>query len=318
MTFRVALGYFPGRLTHGRSMITIKQLHALYWIVQLGTFERAAAKLHTTQSAISKRIVELESATGFPVLDRTQRGIRLTDKGEHLLAFGEQVLELEARILDLKDAKDLPARRLRLGVTELSALTWLPRLVARLRASYPGVVIEPEVDMSRALYERLQDDTVDVIVIPEAFSDPNVTTVSMADVSNVWMASPGLVPSRRTMTMDELAESTILTQGSRSGSGLYLTKWLRAQGISFPNVLTSDSLVALAGLAVAGLGVAYLPRLCFQSLLDQDKLRVVATRPALPPVPYAAFYRNDRPANFTSEVARIAAEICDFSRQFQG
>ena len=39
-------------------MITLRQLEALYWIVQLGTFKRAAARLNTTQSAISKRIKE--------------------------------------------------------------------------------------------------------------------------------------------------------------------------------------------------------------------------------------------------------------------
>jgi DNA-binding transcriptional LysR family regulator len=63
-------------------MITLRQLEALYWIVQLGTFERAAAKLNTTQSAISKRIQELEAACHITVFDRDRRGAKLTEKGE--------------------------------------------------------------------------------------------------------------------------------------------------------------------------------------------------------------------------------------------
>ena len=59
-------------------MINLRQLLALHWIERLGTFERAAEHLNTTQSAISKRIQELEASTGLQLFDRSQRGARLT------------------------------------------------------------------------------------------------------------------------------------------------------------------------------------------------------------------------------------------------
>jgi DNA-binding transcriptional LysR family regulator len=82
-------------------VITLKQIEAFYWIVELGTFERAAKKLNSTQSAISKRIQELELATGITAFDRSRRGTRLTEKGAHLLAIGQEMLELQQRIADL-------------------------------------------------------------------------------------------------------------------------------------------------------------------------------------------------------------------------
>lgn len=299
-------------------MITLKQLEALNWIAQLGTFERAAAKLNTTQSAISKRIQELEASAGLPLFDRNQRGARLTEKGEQILALGQHMLALQDQILELKDGKQAPTRRLRLGVTELSALTWLPRLVSAIRANYPTVTIEPEVEMSRNLYDRLNEDTIDLIVIPEAFSDPEVTSVRLAEVTNVWTARPGIVKSRRTLGFEELAEYTILTQGGRSGSGLFFSKWLKTNGVLFQRVISSDSLTALVGLAVAGLGISYLPRQCYRPLFDEKKLVIIPVKPALPPVPYAAMYRNDRPSALTAAVAELARDVCDFTRQLQG
>jgi DNA-binding transcriptional LysR family regulator len=56
------------------AVIILKQVEALHWMVQLGSFERAAAKLNTKQSAISKRIQELEAASGIAVFDCSQRG----------------------------------------------------------------------------------------------------------------------------------------------------------------------------------------------------------------------------------------------------
>ena len=193
----------------GGLMITLKQVEALRWIVQLGSFERAAAKLNTTQSAVSKRIQELEAVSGIAVFDRSQRGARLTEMGEHLLSLGGQMLTLRERMLDLKDARDLPARRLRVGVTELTALTWLPRLVAALREAYPMVALEPEVDMSRTLYERLQDDAIDLIVIPEIFSDPEISSLRLGEIENAWMASPTLVRTNLRLSLEELARYTI-------------------------------------------------------------------------------------------------------------
>lgn len=299
-------------------MVTLRQLEALLWVVQLGTFERAATRLNTTQSAISKRIQELELSTGLALFDRSQRGARLTEQGERLLDLAREMLVLQDGIMALKTGGGQTARRLRLGVTELTALTWLPRLIALLRQVHPLVVVEPEVDMSRALYERLAEGSVDLIVIPEVMTDPDVAVVRLAEVANVWMARPGLIPPGRALTLAELAEHPILTQGTRSGSGLFFTKWLRAEGVVLRKTLTSDSLTAIVGLTVAGLGVAYLPRQCFRPLIDEGKLVVVPVAPELPPVPYVAMYRQDMPSAFISSVAELARDVCDFSRQLQG
>lgn len=304
--------------SQGEPMFSLKQVEALYWIARFGTFERAAAKLNTTQSTISKRIHELERVAGMPLFDRSRRSARLTDKGEQLLALAQEMLALQQRVMNLKAGDETPSRRLRLGITELTALTWLPRLVARLRAKYPKVAIETEVGMSRDLYDRLQEDSLDLIVIPEAFSDPHVTTVHLARNRNVWMGSPKLIRTRRKLSIAELAEYTILVQGTRSGTGILVSKWLKSEGALPPRLFACDSLIALLGLAVAGLGLTYLPLQCFRPLIAQGKLKVIATDPELPEIPYVAMYRHDRPSAFAAGVAELAQTTCDFSRQLQG
>lgn len=298
-------------------MINLRQLLTLHWIERLGTFERAAEQLNTTQSAISKRVQELEASTGLKLFDRSQRGARLTTAGEELLVIGREMLGLADRITALKDGTHVTTRRLRLGVTELTAWTWLPRLVTRLVADYPGLTVAPEVDMSRNLHERLMDDLVDLVIIPDTFTAPEVTSLPLAQVENAWMAAPGLIPHSGTVSLAELARYPMLVQGKKSGSGLFVNTWLRARGIDLPQTLSSDSLMAMLGLTSAGLGVTYLPLECFRPFVDDGKLTVIRTEPELPPVPYMAMYRNDRPSSFVAEVAALAATLCDFSTQLQ-
>lgn len=300
---------------------TLKQLETIYWIAHLGTFERAALKLNTTQSAVSKRIQELELAVGADLFDRSLRGARLTEKGEYLVGIADEMLALHARIGDIRDGGAAPVRKIRFGVTELTAMTWLPRMVSLLRERYPNVTLEPEVDMSRDLYEGLLDGSIDLIIIPETFSAPEVTSLPLADVKNEWMARPGLVEGAgqggQVLRLADLARYPILSQGGRSGSGLYFNTWMRNQGIVFPRQISSDSMTALLSLTIAGLGISYMPSECFRPLVDAGKLEIVAAEPALPAVPYVAMYRNDRPSAIAESVARLATSACDFTSQFQ-
>ncbi|MCQ2995176.1 LysR family transcriptional regulator [Pseudomonas syringae] len=298
-------------------MVTLPQLLALHWIERLGTFERVAEQLNTTQSAISKRVQELETSTGLQLFDRSQRRARLTASGEDLLVIAREMLVLADRITSMKDGAQVTNRRLRLGVTELTALTWLPKLIGRLVKDFPGLKVEPEVDMSRNLHEKLMDDLVDLIIIPDTFTAPEVTAVPLVNVENAWMAAPGLIKNTGTVALAELAKYPMLIQGKKSGSGLFVNNWLRALGIDLPKTLSSDSLTAMLGLTAAGLGVTYLPLECYRPLIDEGKLTIIRTEPPLPAVPYMAMYRNDRPSPFVKSVATVAAELCDFSSQLQ-
>lgn len=82
-------------------------------------------------------------------------------------------------------------------------------------------------------------------------------------VENAWMAAPGVVEHSGVVGLAELAKYPLLVQG-KSGSGLFVNKWLGTMGIELPKMLSSDSLTAMLGLTAAGLGVTYLPLECFR------------------------------------------------------
>lgn len=297
-------------------MPTLKQVEALTWIARTGSFERAAARLNTVQSTISKRIQELEQALGEPVFDRSQRQARLTECGEHILALGEEFLILHQKMLDFRT--DAPAqRRLRIGVTELTAMTWLARFVTAMQRDFPQVAVEPVVEHSRTLVEQLIHGIFDWIVVPDSFIEPSIEAIPFAEVENIWMARPGLLKSKRTLDVIDLAQFTLLVQGSRSGSGLFYGSWFKSLGASFEHTITTDSLVALVGLTMAGVGISYLPRGCFMPMVSEGKLAIVKAKPALPPVPYVVLRRKEPIGRSASSIIELARNSCDFGRQFQ-
>jgi DNA-binding transcriptional LysR family regulator len=294
-------------------MLTFKQMEALYWIVQLGSFEAAATRLNTTQSAISKRVQELERAFDFAVFDRANRSARLTEKGAEFFEHAKELLERRDHVVERMSAKESLVRQIRIGVTELTALTWLPRLIAAIQAEYPKVTVEAEVDLNATLRERLAAATVDIIIVPQTHETEAFTATLVGQVENAWMCAASLAPGKRAIPLAEIAKYPLILQGGLSGTGYVYSRFLQEQGVTLQKVLASNSLIAQIGLTLSGLGVSYLPRACLARTIDRRALVIVPTRPALPPVKYVAMHRADQPHSLSAAIARLAAQSCDFS-----
>lgn len=72
--------------------LTITHIETLCTIARVGTFTAAAERLHTTQSAISARIREMESTLGKSLFQRSGRRVELTVFGWAFFTQAEQIL----------------------------------------------------------------------------------------------------------------------------------------------------------------------------------------------------------------------------------
>lgn len=301
-------------------MMTFKQLEALYWIARLGGFAQAANQLHTSQSAISKRVRELEQLFDTELFDRTQRAARLTDKGEEMFVLAKRLLEQRDAAIEQFGKPGVVERRVRLGVTELTAMTWLPRLVSLIRRHYPKVILEPDVDDSLQLRDKLLADELDLVIVPESFADARMSPRVIGQVQSAWMCKPGVVPGMgagAAVRLHELAQHRMLVQGSNSGTGRAYDSWMKEQGVQPADVIVVSNLVALTGLTVSGLGVSYLPHECLSPLVAAGMLEVLQVAPALPVVRYVAMHKGEHRSALTASLVMLAQECCDFTRMFQ-
>ena len=74
------------------NVFNLKQLEALVWVADLGTFRKAAAHLNTTQPNISSRILGLETSLGVVSMQRDAGSVRMTAKGADILLEARKIL----------------------------------------------------------------------------------------------------------------------------------------------------------------------------------------------------------------------------------
>ncbi len=294
-------------------MFTIKQLEAIYWVATLGGFEEAGSYLNLAQSTVSKRVGELEWHFPEPLFDRSRRQAVLTAKGEYVRDLAEEMLKLNDRLVAAAKTAALPPMRFRLGTTDLVALSWLPQLITTILGRYPTIDIEPEIDVTTVLFERLKERKIDFAVCPRVFQHPQFVSVPTGDVELAWMTSPKLLCPEEPIPTRSLLQYPLLTQSPKSIMWPVLQSVINNPKLSFARKTSCNSIEALAEMAAAGLGIVILPKAFFGRLISDGRLRVFETEIALPRLTYHINYRADYHASFYSEVADICQNVANFT-----
>src|SRR5882672_10774006 len=106
-------------------------------------FGRAAARLHISQPALSKRIRSLEDKVGGPLLVRNRRGVALTPAGSMFYKEARRIIrDVDVAFEAVRGATSGQRGKLRLGVGMSTVHSLVPRALLKFRESSPGVEIE--------------------------------------------------------------------------------------------------------------------------------------------------------------------------------
>jgi DNA-binding transcriptional LysR family regulator len=106
-------------------------------------FGRAAARLHISQPALSKRIRSLEDKVGGPLLVRNRRGVALTPAGSIFYKEARRIIhDVDVAFEAVRGATSGQRGKLRLGVGMSTVHSLVPRALLKFREGSPGVEIE--------------------------------------------------------------------------------------------------------------------------------------------------------------------------------
>src|SRR6476659_1499311 len=99
--------------------VKLRDVRVLIPVTQAGSMHKAAKRLRTSQSAVSRSIGDLERALRVRLLDRTPRGVEPTRYGHAIIKRGVAAFdELRQGVKDIEFLADPTAGELRIGCSE--------------------------------------------------------------------------------------------------------------------------------------------------------------------------------------------------------
>lgn len=294
--------------------MNIKQIETFRWIVRLGSFAAAAARLNSTQSAVSIRIHELEESLGVKLFDRSHRTAKLTPKGQELLALADQLMGVVWEIRSCVGDPEALSGIVRVGVADLIAVTWLGDLVMAVREQFPRVIVDLEIGLTHDLIEKLRRGELDLVLAPGDAARSEFVAESLGAVNFVWAASPKLGVPDRVLTPQDLQEWPVITLSKHSYHYQTIEHWFRKNRAICRRVVVCNSISVMMALTRDGLGVGFIPVSCFDGEVGNDKLRVIQCSPPIPPVEFFAMCPVDRHSNLARGISQLAAEVSGFPK----
>ena len=301
------------------NLFTLKQLEALVWVADLGSFRRAAAHLNTTQPNISARISGLEATLRVTLMQRDAGSIRLTEKGEALLTQARRVLREAEALVTVAERADLLDDSLRLGVTEVVASTWLRPFLRSLSETFPNLTVELTVDLSRQLDQALAANALDLTLQTAPFSTPARGRLELATYDYVWVAAPELAAQiGPAPDLAALARHPML--GHARHTQAYLDLVAHFDGTLAPKArpVPSSRLSAAMNMVLDGMGVAAMPRVMVAGAVAEGSLQILPAPWHPQPLQVAARYHAERTALHVTRAAELAREAArSFAAQDQ-
>jgi DNA-binding transcriptional LysR family regulator len=272
-------------------MLDVKQLRVLRAVAEHGSFSAAAEALSYTQPAISQQVAALERQTGTTLVDRTSRGVRLTDSGLALVDHAEVVLaRLAAAEAELEAMAGIRGGRVRLASFPTAGASLLPPAVALFTERHPDVELtfverEPEeaAQMLRAaelevaiVFEYAEYDQPELEHFYEGIELQRLVDDPM------YLALPLGHPAARKprVRLQDLSDETwIQESGNHSWCGRFHETACLAAGFK-PNVgFRSDDYNVVQGLVAAGVGISLLPGLSLTNVRDDIVVRSLGRKP---------------------------------------
>ena len=291
------------------NILNLKQLEALIWVAELGSFRKAAHHLNTTQPNISTRIATLEKTLGVILMQRDAGSIQLTDKGREILAAGRKVLRDAERIVEVSDRRDLVADRLRLGVTELVACTWLHAYLRGIKTAYPALNVELTVDLSRNLDTELRSNQLDLAIQSAPFASSANGFIELGESPYIWVAQRQIANKiKGRVSVADLLPYSVLTHARHTQAYVELEEHAEAKSLPTARFVSSNSLSSCVQMAADGMGVTLLPKALVERELANKRLIEVDVNWKPAPLRFAARYHSEKAALYISHCAELAAD----------
>jgi DNA-binding transcriptional LysR family regulator len=264
------------------TVMELRQLVMFQTLARTLNFTRTATALNYVQSNVTAQIQGLETELGVRLFDRLGKRVVLTDAGQRLLPYVEQVLESVDALRVSVSTQHSPVGTLTISAPETLCTYRLPKLLHQVTTHHPQVRVHfrptPVADLRKCVSEGLLDVA---FVLEEPIHSTQLTVKPLlAEPLQVVAAPSHPFATRNCVEPIDMEEATILLTESGCGYRSLFEHELASAGVQPTTVVEFNSVEAIKQCVMVGMGIAILPQMAIQAEVEEGKMVILPwTRP---------------------------------------
>ncbi|MFW7344823.1 MAG: LysR family transcriptional regulator [Pigmentiphaga sp.] len=234
-------------------------------VVRTGSLRRASELFFVAPSAISRQIVNLEQELGAPLFERSPRGMLPTEAGRMLFEFVRDSDHRIERIRsDLHDLTDLRRGTVRLAVIEAVTGDFLPALMTRFSAEYPGIDFHVEVCGTHQIADRVVGESAEIGLAFDVLSREDLVLQGrLAQPLQVICRPSHPLARRKSLRMADLAGERMVLPDETFGTRYLIDHAAMRAGVTLSVHCVANSLQLLKTLVAGSDVISCMPPLTF-------------------------------------------------------
>lgn len=247
----------------------LRQLEILRAIAETGSFTAAGARLHVSQSAISRQVLLLEEEFDETLFIRFGRRVQITPAGEALLHLSHRVFaDIRETSAQIRDTQKTLTGVLHLVGGMTVCLYVFPLLLKEFRQHHPGVEIKIAVGSTRRLLGRLRTGRADLALLVLPIDDPALTTVPVLreELLLVMPAGHPLASQPQPIEPEALVGQPFVLFETGSNTRRMIDEFFIRERIKPRVVAETENVEIIKSMIASGLGIGIAP---FRSV-DQE------------------------------------------------
>jgi DNA-binding transcriptional LysR family regulator len=259
------------------------RLKIFHTVAQVKSFTKAAEILNLTQPAITFQIKNLEEEFCTRLFNRDQNRINLTETGRILFRHAERILdEYEKASDEIARITGVLSGEIRIGVASLLGKYLLPKLIGIFKQTHPNINIIMLVGDSAALIQKIQEHTVDLVIVSEPFSLKNFVMKPLIDDEIVVIVHPAHKwACRDHIEIEDFHKEPFIAREYGSGLREVFKNFLGSKNISLKNlkiVMTLGSSEALKSAVESGVGYTIISNMAVKREIELGSLKQVPVK----------------------------------------
>jgi LysR family transcriptional regulator, regulatory protein for tcuABC len=246
----------------------LRQLRYFAQIVESGSLSKASRCLYVAQPALSQQIAKLEQEVGKPLLQRSSRGVKPTDNGLALYHHARFMLRQLDQALSIARQESGEVRGMvSVGLPATTVLAIGLPLTKRIRAKYPGILLNVVEGMSGHIAHMMQLGQLDLSILFSNDVSTKLDATPLLDEELFVLLpanSPLVRPSRRSITVAEVAELPLILPTGTHGLRKRVAAEFERRSLTPHVVAEIDSLSLVMSCVYEGIGVTIKPMSALQ------------------------------------------------------
>ena len=263
-----------------------RRLQVFHTVARLLSFTKAADSLHMTQPAVTFQVCQLEEYFNTRLFDRTHNKISLTDVGEIVFVYSEQILGLYREMdNDIRALTGEIIGVLVIGASTTVAEYMLPRLLGEFQELFPDVKLRLRVSNSLGIVHMIENNDIDVGIVESPVGNKSLSVEACWQDNLVVIVSPDHpLASEESVHVNELKKYPFVSREEGSGTRSVLCDYLEENDMTINDLNLSmefGSPEAIKNAVESGLGISVVSETTLVKELKLNTLKAVKIDPPL-------------------------------------